>query len=288
MYALTITNVQDVVDSYYLFEEIIITLGPCQQEFDSWRAKQAKGGFTGSGGSSSVHHTTPWSRPDTSRGVTSGLMIRTFQEIRKVQPGFTSPEQVQVFSLAIPKSQVEQPERVIRMHNDILERLAAIPGVSAAGLTNSVPMDDAKNQNQISAENEPNEPGKSPPVRTFKFVSPGLLAATGTRLIAGRDLEWTDIHGRRSVVMVSENLARELWGSSSAALGKRIHEQGDRPQWREVVGVVEDVRDDGARKQPPKTVYWPFAIENFFGAPLNVQRNVSFAVRSPGAGTEAS
>ena len=219
--------------------------------------------------------------------VTSGLMIRTFQEIRKVQPGFTSPEEVQVFRLAIPRSQVEQPERVIRMHNDILERLAAIPGVSAAGLTNSLPMEDTKNQNQIIAENAPHEPGQSPPVRTFKFVSPGLLAATGTRLVTGRDLDWTDIYSRRSVVMVSENLATELWGSSSTALGKRIHEQRDKPQWREVVGVVENVRDDGAHKQPPKTVYWPFAIENFFGAPLNVQRNVSFAVRSPGAGTEA-
>jgi putative ABC transport system permease protein len=63
--------------------------------------------------------------------VTSGLMIRTFQKIRKVQPGFTRPEQVQVFHVAIPRSQVEQPEPVIRMQNDILERLSAIPGVSA-------------------------------------------------------------------------------------------------------------------------------------------------------------
>ena len=79
--------------------------------------------------------------------------------------------------------------------------------------------------------------GQNPPVRTFKFVSPGLFAATGTRLIAGRDLEWADIHGRRPVVLVSENLARELWGSASAALGKRIHEAGAEPRWREVVGV---------------------------------------------------
>jgi hypothetical protein len=118
-------------------------------------------------------------------------------------------------------------------------------------------------------------------------VSPGFLAATGTRLIAGRDLAWADIYGRRSVVLVSENLARELWGSSTAAVGKRIHETSNRIQWREVVGVVENVRDDGVQKQPPPTVYWPFAVANFNGAPLHVQRNVAFAVRSPGAGTEA-
>jgi putative ABC transport system permease protein len=118
-------------------------------------------------------------------------------------------------------------------------------------------------------------------------VSPGFLGATGTRLIAGRGLTWTDIQRRRSVVLVSENLARELWGSASAALGKRIHEWSARPQWREVVGVVENVRDDGAQKQPPSTVYWPFAIEKFSGEPLNVQRDVAFAVRSPRAQTEA-
>jgi putative ABC transport system permease protein len=226
--------------------------------------------------------------------VTSGLMLRTFQEIRKVRPGFTNPEQVQVFGLAIPKSQVEQPERVVRMWNDILESLAAIPGVSPAGLANSLPMDDTKNQNPIVAENTSSgrsraggELGLNPPIRTFKFVSPGFLAATGTRLIAGRDLAWADIYGRRSVVLVSENLARELWGSATAAVGRRIHEMSNKVQWREVVGVVENVHDDGIQKQPPPTVYWPFAIANFNGAALHVQRNGAFAVRSPGAGTEA-
>jgi predicted permease len=219
--------------------------------------------------------------------VTSGLMLRTFQETRKVRPGFTSPEQVEVFSVAIPTSQVQQPERVVRMWNDILERLAAIPGARAAGLANSLPMDDTKNQNPIIAENTRNEPGLNPPIRTFKFVSPGFLAATGTRLIAGRDLAWADIYGHGSAVLVSENLARELWGSSAAAVGKRIHEMSDKIQWREVVGVVENVRDDGIQKQPPPTVYWPFAMANFNGEALHVQRNVAFAVRSPGAGTEA-
>jgi putative ABC transport system permease protein len=92
--------------------------------------------------------------------------------VRSIKPDVTSPEQVQVFGLAIPTSQVEQPERVVRMWNDILERLAAIPGVSAAGLANSLPMDDTKNKNPIIAANARSEPGLNPPIRTFKF---GLL-----------------------------------------------------------------------------------------------------------------
>ena len=219
--------------------------------------------------------------------VTSGLMLRTFQEIRKARPGFTSPRQVQVFGLAIPKSQVEQPERVVRMWNDILERLAAIPGVSAAGLANSLPMDDTKNQNPVVAESPRDERGIDPPIRTFKFVSPGFLAATGTRVIAGRDLAWDDIYGRRPVALISENLARKLWGSSLGAVGKRIHKMSNNIQWCEVVGVVEDVHDDGIQREAPPIVYWPFAEANFNGAPLSVQRDAAFAVRSPGAGTEA-
>ena len=72
--------------------------------------------------------------------VMSGLMLRTFQKIRQARPGFTDPEQVQVFGLAIPGSQVAQPERVVRMWNDILENLAAIPGVSR-GRSGELPSD---------------------------------------------------------------------------------------------------------------------------------------------------
>src|ERR1051326_6087877 len=91
--------------------------------------------------------------------VTAGLMIRPFQEIRRVQPGFTRPDQVQVFRVVIPRSQVEQPERVIRMQNEMLDTLAAIPGVSAVGLANSLPMEESRNQNPIFAESTPGVPG---------------------------------------------------------------------------------------------------------------------------------
>ena len=56
-----------------------------------------------------------------------------------------------------------------------------------------------------------------PPLRLFKYVSPAFFHTAGTRLIAGRELTWTDVYGLRPVVMVSENLARELWGTPSAA-----------------------------------------------------------------------
>ena len=75
-------------------------------------------------------------------------------------------------------------------------------------------------------------------------------------MVAGRDYTWTDLYDRRPVVMVSENLAREFWGTPSAAIGKRIRTLDVAP-WREVIGVVEDVYDNGVHEPAPATVYWP-------------------------------
>ncbi len=85
-------------------------------------------------------------------------------------------------------------------------------------------------------------------MRLYLNVSPGLFGPLGSRIKAGRDLSWTDIYGGGGkVVLVSENLARELWGSSESAIGKRVR-SSDIGSWREVIGVVEDVRHSGAQE----------------------------------------
>jgi ABC-type antimicrobial peptide transport system permease subunit len=85
-----------------------------------------------------------------------------------------------------------------------------------------------------------------------------MFHTLGTPLIAGRDFTWTDLYDKREVAIVSQNLARELWGSPEAALGKRVREYyAPKSPWREVVGVAGDVYDDGADQPPPATIYWP-------------------------------
>ena len=79
-----------------------------------------------------------------------------------------------------------------------------------------------------------------PPNRAVQNISPGLLAAQDTRLIAGREFTWEDIFSQRYVAAVSENMARENWGEPGNALGKRIRRGRDGP-WCEVVGVAENV-----------------------------------------------
>jgi hypothetical protein len=106
-------------------------------------------------------------------------------------------------------------------------------------------------------------------------------------MVAGRELTWTDVYGLRPMVLISENLAREFWGTASAALGKRLRQLPSMP-WQEVIGVVQDVRENGIQEKAPEVVYWPAMMPNFFipnGSPI-VTRAVTFVIRSERAGTE--
>jgi predicted permease len=207
--------------------------------------------------------------------VASGLMIRSFVALRAVTPGFTHPERIQTVRIAIPETLTPDSERVIRMQSDILSGLSAIPGVTAAGFASALPMEsEYRNGVLIDVEGKTSVDQLSPN-RAFKRISPGLLAAQGTRLLAGRDFTWDDVFGHRGVTLVSENMARENWGAPANALGKRLRQRGDS-RWFEVVGVAEDVLADGVNQPAPATVYFRAG-----------GRGVTFAIRSKRAGTEA-
>jgi predicted permease len=217
--------------------------------------------------------------------ISSGLMIRTFQALRDVQPGFTDPRGLQTLRIYIPEAQVKDPERVVHMFQDVQDKLSAIPGVMSVSFANSVPTDGNDSTDLLYADDRQYRESQLPPLRRFKFVAPGFFETMGTRFVAGRDYSWADIYGQREVTIVSENLARELWGNPRAALGRRIRE-GMKDSWREVIGVVQDVRLNGADQPAPSAVYWPVLMTNFWGEKEQLQRQVVFAVRSPRAGSE--
>jgi predicted permease len=218
--------------------------------------------------------------------VASGLMIRTFQTLRNVHPGFERPSEVQMLRVAIPESVEAEPERVVRIFNEILEKISGIPDVTSAALVSSAPLEGFNSTDPVSAEDKAYTPGQIPPLRRFKFVSPNYFHTVGTPLIAGRDLMWTDIFDVRPVAVISENTAREMWGSTQAALGKRIR-VGNADPWREVVGVVGDVHDDGVHEPAPGVVYWPIMMTQFWGQPRFVSRGLTYVVRSERTNTEA-
>jgi putative ABC transport system permease protein len=216
--------------------------------------------------------------------IGSGLMIRTFQALRHVDPGFTRAEDIQTLRISIPPSQVASPLAVVQAEQQILNRLATIPGVTSVGLTSVIPMDGDGWHDAIFASDKVYAESQIPPIRLFKFVSPGLLKTMGTALVAGRDFTWTDAFEKRPVAMVSENLARELWQTPAAAIGKRIRE-GHAAPWREVVGVVSDERDDGVNQKAPATVLWPILMDHFAGDETSVRRSLAYMIRSTRAGS---
>ena len=218
--------------------------------------------------------------------VSAGLMIRTFQSIRTMDPGFTQPDHLQILRIFV-SSVAPTAEQATRIENAIQDSLASIPGVTSAAFGSAMPMEGfgpnlgVVNLGSIRAQDQTAPPSDSPPVRLFKYASPGFFRTAGTRVVAGREITWAEVYDLRPVVVVSENLARELWGTASAAIGKRIRHLPEMP-WHEVIGVVQDVRENGVYEAAPPTVYWPTMSASLNARPgrPNAIRGVSFIVRS--------
>jgi hypothetical protein len=193
--------------------------------------------------------------------IGSGLMLRSFQALSNVAPGFRAPEEVFTVRVSIPRAEIEDTAQAALAFEMIGEKLGEIGGV-------------------------PSPEGQLPPIRRFKWVSPGYFETMGNPVLAGRGITWADVHDRAPVIVVTENLAREYWADPGAALGKRmrlpeIEGFGEWAHpWREIVGVVGDVHDDGASQDPPTVVYWPMVVANFWGDELFTQRSMVFVMRT--------
>jgi predicted permease len=220
--------------------------------------------------------------------ICSGLMIRTFRALMHVPPGFTAPDAVETFRFYVPETEIPDSgrERLVRMDQDLLGKLGAIPGVSSVSFSSDIPMDGRNSMDILFAQDRAYAEGELPPVRRFKFVSPGFLATMGTALIAGRDITWEDTYQRIPVAMISESFAKEYWGDARNALDKRIR-VGNTDDWRQIVGVVGDVYDNGVDKPASTSVYWPVMMDRFEGQKEMLRRGLGFVIRSPRAGSQA-
>ena len=208
--------------------------------------------------------------------IGSGLMIRTFQSMRRVDPGFRDPETLQTLRISIPRSAASKDADLLVLQQGQVDRLAGIPGVTGVSLMGGLPMTGASSQDPIFASGHSYAANQIPPLRRFITAAPGTFQTLGVPLAAGREFTWTDIHERRKVALIGENFAREYWGSSQAAIGKQIRSNPTDP-WSEVIGVAGDIRHDGVDKKAPSPVYWPLRSSN----------SMTFLIRSPRTGTES-
>jgi len=218
--------------------------------------------------------------------ICSGLMIRTLRALEHVDPGFADPGTLETFHMYVPRAQIPdtQLERVVRLEEQILEKIASVPSVSSVAISSEVPMDGGGYMDPIFVRDRLYKEGEIPPSRHFKFVSPGFFAAMGMPLIAGRDLTWSDAYERKPVAIVSENLAKEYWHNPVSALGKQIRATS-ADDWREIVGVAGNIRDAGLDQPDSSAIYWPRIQDRFDGEKEFLLRDVTYVVRSRRAGS---
>ena len=220
--------------------------------------------------------------------ICSGLMIRTFQALANVSPGFADPASLLKFSIYVPETTVPETQKgnVVHMEQAIADKLAAIPNVSSVAYATHIPMDGNDSNDLLYAQDRTYREGELPPIRRFVNVSPGFFSTMGTPLVLGRDFTWAETYQKRPVALVSENLAREYWGEPVNALGKHIR-VANTDDWREIIGIAKNVYYDGVSQKAPATVYWPVYMDRSAGQPETVRRSVSFVVRSSRAGSSA-
>jgi predicted permease len=183
--------------------------------------------------------------------------------------------------VSIPTAEIEDAAEVALAHQDILRRVQAIPGVASAAISSSVTMDGWDSNDPVNVEEFPVEGEQLPPIRRFKYIGQGYFGTMGNPILAGREITWADIDDRSYVAVVTENFASDYWVTPAEAIGKRIASFAPDGsfRWREIVGVVGNVHDDGMSADPVATVFWPQVIEDWWVEGLFTQRSMAYAVR---------
>jgi putative ABC transport system permease protein len=213
--------------------------------------------------------------------VGSGLMLRSYQAMKLVDPGFEAPEELVTVRVSLPPVSGRTPDETAGTHVRIQAALAALPGVTSAGASSSVTMDGRDSHNSIYVEDFMPDAGAQPPMFRVKDIMPGYTETMGIRLVAGRTLRDADLQDRARRVVVSEGFAATFWPDAPSAVGRRI---GFQPgQWWEIVGVVGAVHDDGMDRPAVAMTYFPMTGIGANGQAY-ARRTLTHVVRSPRGG----
>ncbi len=188
------------------------------------------------------------------------------------------------FRLSIPEVEIRETLEVTRTHDQIRQRILAIPGVESVGMSSSVTMDGQDNNDLVFLEDFPTPEGQVPPLRRIKYVSPDYFATMQNPLLSGDAFSWNATWAKRREVIITENLAREYWGNPRAALGKRVR-RGPQDSWFEITGVVGNIYDDGVGREPVPTTFWPLLLERSEGNGVSTPRSLAYAVRGKRVGS---
>ena len=176
--------------------------------------------------------------------VGAGLLARSFLSLLKTDPGF-NPDNLITMNLVLPFAKYKEEPQVAAFYNDLLQRVKAQPGVESAAFVNYLPLGGANSSDSYLVEGLPEPaPGQENDGR-YRVATPDYFRTMGIPIVHGRGFTDQDKAGAPSVVIVNETLARKHWPGGDA-IGKRIRFYGppERTPWREIVGVVRDVKHE--------------------------------------------
>jgi putative ABC transport system permease protein len=204
--------------------------------------------------------------------VGAGLLLKSLVQLLRVDPGLVSEN---LMTANVVFVQFKDPQRRVIIQREILNRISQIPGVQVAGGGTALPPAIAQRGTRFAVQGLPND---NPGDRSSNFiaVSPEYFRALGTPVIEGRAFTERDNSESARVVVISRTLARNLFQNESA-IGKRLQlinpEQSN--EWREIVGVVGDVRYSGLDDSNVPTVYTPFAQTPFIWNYLMIRTSIA-------------
>ena len=207
----------------------------------------------------------------------AALLVQSFRNLRNAQPGFDASG-LASFTISLPRGTYQKYQDAETFYRRLNERLAGIPGVTAVGITEALPLDQFSGAAcaLIFAEDKPLGRGESAPCVPKPLVAPTYFAAMRIP-VRGRAPTWTETEQGTAGVVISETLARRLWPGEDA-LGRTISNSTQPPFYR-VVGVAGDVRDQGLDHPPQAIIYYPLipATGTHLWSPPN---NVRVVVRT--------
>jgi predicted permease len=204
--------------------------------------------------------------------VGSGLLVRSLWKLQSVDPG-VDPENVLTMQIIPTGPRYADASRIAAFHRQLLERVESLPGVSAAGITLSLPPNVLPLEDEFTIEGKVPADPKLTPVCPMNIVSSGLFPALRIPLLRGRWFTDSDGPDAPRVVIIDETMARRYFPGEDP-VGRRM-KQGKLARqnpWMEIVGVVGDVKYEGLGASPRPTFYEPY--------PQNPIRNAFLVVRT--------
>jgi predicted permease len=207
--------------------------------------------------------------------IGTGLALRSLWSLRNVELGFV-PENLLTFRIAAPPQL--RGVQVADFYQQVIERVRRVPGVQQAAVARDLPLSGTDPSMPIQTEGKTPAPVQSETVTRYRAVGDDYFRTAEIPVLRGRAFDERDTASSPAVAIVSESLAREYWPQESP-IGKRIKPKSDGSSWCTVVGVVADVRHNGAGVVVEPTAYYPYTQVPDSMRPL-IEANMSIAVRS--------